>query len=116
MPANEIEQVRMCDRYALGTPGGTRGVNYICERFGRRCAIIRSVRRIRTNVVLFIINVQDCRVRYGQGCGKRFLSEHYDGTGIIEHEANALGGIIGINGDVSAAYFPHGEESNKHFD
>ena len=44
------------------------------------------------------------------------LGEHHDGVRVLQHEANAFGGILPVDRHISPARFPHGQQAHEHVD
>ena len=116
MPANQVEQARVLDRHPLRMAGRARGVNHIGELLRRHGAALEAAPGASVDAALRRVHVQNRRIRGGQGRGKMLSCQRHHRLRIFQHEANAFGGILRIDGHISPARFPHAQNGDEHLD
>ena len=116
MPANQVEQARVLDRHPLRTAGRARGVNHIGKLLRRHGAALEAAPGASFDAPLRRVHVQNRRIQGRQGAGKMLPGQCHDRLRILQHEADAFGGILRIDGHISRACFPHAQNGDEHLD
>ena len=116
MPANQVEQARVLDRHPLRMASRARGVNHIGKLLRRHGAALEAAPGASFDAPRRRVHVQNRRIQGRQGPGKMLPGQCRDRLRILQHEADAFGGILRIDGHISRACFPHAQNGDEHLD
>ena len=114
--ADEVGEAAVLDEDAFGAAGGAGGVDDVGEVIGGERDGGRGGGQGGEPVMGLVERERDAAggCEPGQGGQERAVREDETNAGVGEHEAEAVGGVVGIEGEVGGAGLEGGEECDEH--